>query len=160
MKKLIIPFVLIMFALVACDKESDNPAEDTLYVKFINDASSEFTITTIELRSRGIAGQENQPIGEWGSNVLTGGETLAPGASKFFTLDIPTSNWSEYRIGVNDGTGTTVMVQQSDNVGVDSDLPITHWGGDDRTVSVIVRYNANYDLIYIAGWSDWVGIDK
>lgn len=84
---------------------------------------------------------------------------MAPGESTFFTLPTPNTHWNEYRIYVDDGTGTTVLVGYNDNVGVGSELPITHWGGDDRTVSVLVKYNASYDVIYISGWGDFVGID-
>jgi len=155
----LISLILVFFAFSSCDKVTgEDSADDTLYVKFVNDANSEYTITTIEIRSRGITQEADQPIGEWGSNLLTGGLTLAPGESTFFTLPIPNTHWSEYRIGVDDG-GTTVMVVGNDNVGVDSELPITHWGGDDRTVSVLVKYNATYNVIYISGWSDFVGID-
>ncbi|HAG16892.1 MAG TPA: hypothetical protein DCG69_10320 [Bacteroidales bacterium] len=151
--------VFILFAFVSCDKTTDD-AEDTLYVKFINDASSEFTILSIELRSRGISNELNQPIGEWGSNILSAGQTLAPGASTFFTLDIPNLNWSEYRIRVNDGNGNSILVEINENAGVDSPPQITHWGSMDRTVSVIVKYNATYNLYYINGWSDYAGLYK
>lgn len=155
----LISLILVFFAFSSCDKVTgDDPADDTLYVKFVNDVNSEYTITTIEIRSRGISNEADQPIGDWGSNLLTDGLTLASGESTFFTLAIPNTHWSEYRIGVEDG-GTTVMVVGNDNVGVDSELPITHWGGDDRTASVLVKYNTTYDVIYISGWSDFVGID-
>ena len=156
----LISLMLVFFAFSSCDKVTgDDPADDTLYVKFVNDANSEYTITTIEIRSRGITQEAGQPTGDWGSNLLTGGLSLAPGESTFFTLPIPNTHWSEYRIYVNDDTGTTVLVGYNDNVGVGSELPITHWGGDDRTVSVLVKYNASYDVIYISGWGDNVGID-
>ncbi len=162
MKKKLFPLIslmLVFFAFSSCDKTTgDDPTDDTLYVKFVNDVNSEYTIKTIEIRSRGITQEPDQPIGNWGSNLLTGGLTLAPGESTFFTLPIPNLHWSEYRIGVDDG-GTTVMVGYNENVSVGSELPITHWGSDDRTVSVLVKYNATYDVIYISGWSDFAGID-
>lgn len=151
---------LLLFTVTSCDKVTDeDPVNDSLYVKFLNEASSDYTITSIETRSRGLASTENQPIGEWGANLLTGGLTLAPGESTFFTLNIPNLHWSEYRIRVDDGTGTSVLVGYNENVGVESGYPITHWGGDDRTVSITVKYNASYDVIYISGWSDFAGID-
>jgi len=157
----LISLMLVFFAFSSCDKVTgDDPKDDTLYVKFVNDVDSDYTITSIEIRSRGISQEADQPIGAWGSNLLTGGLSLAPGESTFFTLPIPNTHWSEYRISVDDGTGTTVLVGYNENVGVDSELPITHWGGDDRTVSVLVKYNASYEVIYISGWSDFVGIDK
>lgn len=163
MKAKLFPFLsifLLLFTITSCDKVTDeDPVNDTLYVKFLNEASSDYTITSIETRSRGLTSTEDQPIGEWGANLLTGGLTLAPGESTFFTLSIPNLHWSEYRIYVVDGTGTNVLVGYNDNVGVDSELPITHWGSDDRTVSVTVKYNASYDVIYISGWSDFAGID-
>ncbi|MCD6091459.1 MAG: hypothetical protein J7J72_08165 [Bacteroidales bacterium] len=159
MKKLVFPFVILLFVLVACDKTTTDPVADTLYVKFENASTSDYTITVIETRSRGISNGTDQPVGEWGSNLLNGGLTLAPGASTFFTLDIPNLHWSEYRIGVDNG-GTLVMVQENENAGVASGYPITHWGGDDRTVSITVRYDPNSDSIYVSGWSDWVGIDE
>lgn len=155
-----ISLMLILFAFSSCDKvSSGDSTKDSLYVKFVNDIDSEYTITSIEVRSRGITQEVDQPIGAWGSNLLTGGLTLAPGESTFFTLPIPNTHWSEYRVYVDDGTGTTVLVTYNENVGVGPELPITHWGSDDRTVSVLVKYNANYDTIYISGWSDFAGID-
>ena len=155
----LVALILIFFTFSSCDKTTEgDDADNALRVQFFNDASSEYTITTIEIRSRGLTQEVNQPIGEWGSNLLTGGLTLAPGESTFFTLPIPNLHWSEYRIGVDNG-GTTVMVEYNENVSVGSELPITHWGSDDRTVSVLVKYNATYDVIYISGWSDFAGID-
>ncbi len=157
---LLLGFVLISFSFQSCTKttEEENPVGSNLHVKFINNSASDFTINTIEIRSRGLVSGTDQPIGAWGSNLLTNGLTLAPGASTFFDLSIPNLHWSEYRIGVDNG-GTTVMVEENANVGVDAGYPITHWGGDDRTVSITVKYNELYDVIYVSGWSDWVGID-
>ncbi|MBN1650928.1 MAG: hypothetical protein JW857_06345 [Bacteroidales bacterium] len=158
---LLLGLVLISFSFNSCTKttEEENQVSSNLHVKFINDSGSQYTINTIEIRSRGLVSAENQPIGAWGSNLLTNGLTLAPGASTFFDLPIPNLHWSEYRIGVDNG-GTTVMVEENPNVGVDAGYPITHWGSDDRTVSITVQYNASYDVIYVSGWSDWAGIDK
>jgi hypothetical protein len=153
-------FLLVPLVFISCTKKEDTSSTDNLFVRFENDASSEYTITSIEIRSRGIVDQADQPIGNWGSNLLTNGSTIAPGGFTNFTLSIPNSNWSEYRISVDDGNGNTVLVQQNADVGVQSELPITHWGSDSRTVSVIVKYNASYDVIYISGWSDFAGITE
>ena len=67
-------------------KEDDEP--DMLYVKFINDAESDYTITTILLQEMGKAGETAQPSGEWSSNILTDGKTIAPGAHEFFNIFI------------------------------------------------------------------------
>lgn len=158
---LLIGLVLISFSFNSCTKttDEDDPVVGNLHVKFINESASEYTITTIETRSRGLVSGTDQPIGAWGSNLLVGGLTLAPGASTFFDLPIPNLHWSEYRIGVDNG-GTTVMIEENANVGVDAGYPITHWGSDDRTVGITVKYNAAYDVIYVSGWSDWAGIEK
>jgi len=152
---LFLGITIFLLVFSACTKDPVEPIDNPLSVLFLNDANSEYTITTIEIRSRGLIGEEDQAIGEWESNVLSGGLTLDPGTSTLFSLNIPTSEWSEYRIGVDDGNGTTVMVRTDEVVGIQGALPISHWGSDDRTVSVVVKYDVANDVIYISSWSDF-----
>ena len=147
--------IIFLFAFAACTKNAEDPIDDPLSVQFFNDANSDYSIKTVEIRSRGLIGEDNQEIGDWGGNLLTGGLVLDPESSTTFTLDIPTSEWSEYRIGVDDGNGNTVMALTDQVVGIQGSLPISHWGSDNRTVSVVVKYDAANDVIYISSWSDF-----
>jgi hypothetical protein len=121
----------ILFAMISCEilPESDEPQDEEtvakLYVKFINEAASEYTITNLQVRPRGSAQTSTEP------NL----------------------HWSQYRLLVDDGTGTIVVVGES------SDLPITHWGSDDRTVGVTLKYDEYSQVIWVSGWSDFAGID-
>lgn len=152
---LFISTFVFLFAFTACTKDPVEPIDDPLSVQFFNDANSDYTITTIEIRSRGLIGEEDQRIGDWESNLLSGGLTLDPGSSTSFNLNIPSSEWSEYRIGVDDGNGNTVMVGTDEVVGTQGPLPISHVGSNNRTVSVVVKYDAANDVIYISSWSDF-----
>jgi hypothetical protein len=147
--------IIFLFAFEACTKDTVEPIEDPLSVQFFNDANSDYSITTIEIRSRGLIGEEDQVIGTWESNLLSGGLVLDPGSSTSFNLDIPSLEWGEYRIGVDDGNGNTVMVMTDQGVGIQGALPISHVGSNNRTVSVVVKYDTDNDIIYISSWSDF-----
>jgi len=54
---------------------------------------------------------------------------------------------------VDDGKGNIVLV------GENSELPITHWGSNERTVGVTILYNTDSNSIWVSGWSDFAGID-
>ncbi len=151
----VISLILVLFAFNGCKKADETPIDNPLQVKFVNDANSDFTINTIEIRSRGEIGVENQAAGSWGNNLLTGGLSLHPGAFTDFSLNIPNLQWSEYRIGVIDGNGQSVMVSTSGDLGVQGALPISHWGSDSRTVSLVVKYDESTDRIYVSSWSDF-----
>lgn len=153
--KFFLGIVILLFIFSACAKKAEEPIADPLSVQFFNDANSDYSINTIEIRSRGTIGDDNQNIGAWGSNLLTGGLILDPGSSTTFTLDIPNLEWSEYRISVDDGNGNTVLVSTNQTFGIQGALPISHVGSNNRTVSVEVKYNANQDGIYISSWSDF-----
>lgn len=150
-----LPLFVVLFA--ACEKDKDDE-KDMLYVQFNNATESEYTITSIELRSRGKADESDQPAGDWGSNILAEGETIAPGSFKYFNLEIPNLHWSEYRLGVDDGNGNQVFLHQQQGYN-GGDYPITHWGSDERTVQVTIQYNSGTSLIGVTGWSDFAGID-
>lgn len=157
-KNLVLLITMVVgFTFYSCEPvEQEEP--DTLYVKFVNEADSEFTITAIELIARGPAGQYGDPIGDWSDNIIKSGESIPPGGHLFFTLEIPNLEWSQFRIGVDDGTGNTLMLHdQTDNYDV-GQMSITHWGGDDRTVGVTVVRSEYSDLIVVTGYSDGVGI--
>ncbi len=143
------------------DDEPDNETtEESLYVKFLNEGASQYTITTIQVRPRGSVTNPVDPTDNWGDNLLKDGLTLAPGAHTFLTLDIPAGHWSEYRLGVEDGSGNQIMLHEQTNYSGMTDLPITHWGGDTRTVSVTIVYDQYTDMIVVNGWSDFVGIEE
>lgn len=139
--------------------KDDEDEESSLYVKFENDSNSEFTITTIQTRERGEVGNTTEPTATWSENLLKNGATLAPGASFYFTLKIPSGEWAEYRLGVNNGQSVQVMLYDQPGYAGMTDLPITHWGSDERTVGVSIVYDEDTETIVVNGWSDWAGIE-
>ncbi len=163
MKKLFFLFFALFFGLSAgflsCENNDDNDKNESLYVKFINNADSEYTITRIEVQPMGIASESNEPTGEWSENVLTGGETIAPGGHVFFTLPIPNLNWSRYRLGVDDGQGNEILLYEQEGYN-EGNLPITHWGSDERTVTITIYLNSSTSIISISAWGDNAGIGK
>ncbi len=108
----------------------------------------------------GVAGETSEPDGEWSANILESGEQIAPGEYKHFTLDIPSSHYSYYRLGVDDGQVSEALLDLQQKYPGDNYPTITHWGGDDRSVSVTVVYDQYNEYIYVSGWSDWVGIEE
>ena len=153
--------VLSISVFSACSliTDPDDDKKDKLNVKFLNDSDSQYTITTIELQDMGVAGETSEPSGTWGSNILNSGERIAPGDSVYFNLDIPQSHWSAYRLGVDRGDGTEVMLDEQPEYVPWTNPSITHWGSDDRTVSVHIRYDQYSGLIVIGSWSDFAGIE-
>gem|GEM_PF-622394 len=148
--------------LVACDDDANDPNSEnnTLYVKFSNSSSSEFTITDIYHMDMGVAGLETpSPSGEWSANILTDGKTVAPGESVFFTLNIPNTHWSQCRFGVLDENTNHVFLHEQAGQESNVQAPITHWGSDERTVEVTIKRNTETYLIMVTAWSDWAGID-
>ncbi|NOQ27216.1 MAG: hypothetical protein GQ564_17785 [Bacteroidales bacterium] len=165
MNKKLLQSLLVLLALtmgfIGCEEEDDveDLKKDTLYVKFENDSSSEFTITGIQLLLMGVAGEMDEPDGEFGENILEDDATIVPGGHTFFTLDIPNLHYAYYRLTVNDGTGFQILLcSQTDNVNCYNG-PITHWGSDERTVSVTVKRDQSSGSIWVQGWSDFAGID-
>jgi hypothetical protein len=159
MKNLNFIAFLIIFSLFipSCKEESNAPS--TLYVKFTNDAASPFAITNIQLLPRGKAGETSAPGTNWSANILTNGKKIAPGQSEYFTLEIPNLNWSQYRLGV-ERNGIEVMLHTQEGYISEYELPITHWGSDQRSVSVTLRLNTQTNNVEIAGYSDFAGISK
>lgn len=161
LNKMALFLAILIFGLISCegdDKDKDS-SDNSLYVKFENFVESEFTITGIRLLNMGEAGVNEEPIGEFGENILVNGQTIAPGEHAFFTLDIPSLHYAYYRLTIDNGTGAQVFLH--DQVGYEEsyDGTITHWGGDDRTVQVTIKTDPLTGLIWIQSWSDWVGID-
>lgn len=156
---LILFFAFMLFS--GCEDSSTDPDESApklLKVKFENDSSSEYTITKLLVQPMGKSQESNDPVGEWSSNVLPEGTRLAPGQYVTFNLEIPNLHWSRYRIGVDDGNGNEIMLHEQNNY-QESDLPITHWGSDERTVGVTVIHHDASGLVIVTGWSDFAGID-
>jgi len=149
----------VMFFSSCDDVDDEDIVESNLQVKFINEASSVVTIVSIELLPMGKAGKKNDPLTEnWSANILPAGTKIAPGAHAMFNLKIPNLEWSKYQIGVEDGDGNTIRLHEQ-AVPVTDELPITHWGSDDRTVSVLVSFNSQTQCYYIQGWIDFAGIE-
>lgn len=153
--------LLSIVILTACDSSTDSNEEDVvemLEVKFINSAESDYTITTVEVQPMGKSQESTTPTGDWSDNVLPAGTPLAPGESATFDLPIPNLHWSRYRLGVLNGEGAEIMLHEQTGY-QEGDLPITHWGSDERTVEVTVVQHQSSDLIYVTGWSEFAGID-
>jgi len=148
-----------MFGFISCDNDSKDSKDDTLYVKFINNSSSEYAITSIQIFNMGVAGTLDEPDGEFGDNILDNGITIAPGEYEFFYLEIPKSNYAYYRLGVDDGSGGEVLLHEQVDYTDTYEGTITHWGSDERTVSVTVKWYDSYDYIYVQSWSDFAGIE-
>jgi hypothetical protein len=156
-------FIMLFFNFIACSSPTDSDKHNTLYVKFLNEPASDYTITTIQLQAMGKADDTGvTPSGIWSANILTDGKTIAPGAHEFFTLDIPNLHWSQYRLGVSDGNGGEIMLHEQE--GYEDEIlwtpSITHWGSDERSASVTIVSNPYTGVIYISGYSDFAGIDE
>ena len=129
-----------------------------MYVKFQNAQNSEYTISTLLVQPMGKSDESTTPQGDWSSNILPSGTTLAPGEFTNFYLDIPNLHWDRYRVGVLGTGGATIMLHEQ--AGWNYDPPsITHWGSDERTVSITIQQDNNSGMIIINGWSDWAGIE-
>ena len=162
MKRLIlvfaIPLLLILSSMSGCEKEEGEdpvPEQDMLHVEFTNDARSAFTITVLEMRPHGKAGEADSPaIGDWQSNVLPAGTSLTPGQTHIMDIPIQNLYWNEYRLGVLDENGVEIMLHEQDGYPEQTGPPITHWGGDNRQCYVYISRNVSNGLIYIQGWGD------
>ena len=148
---------VLMLGFASCD-DVLNPKDDELFVRFYNESGSNVSITNIQLQPRGSATAPDPRTDNWSANILPDGKKLAPGEYFEITLNIPNLEWSEYRLGVDPGTGTELMLYTQENEQY-PECPITHWGGDDRTVRVTVVKDDQTGYISVRGWSDWVGID-
>jgi len=150
-----------------CEKDKQTVVvpdpHNSLYVKFVNDTRSVVSISYISIRQMGAVPTSSPDQvkidNTWSDNLLTGGKKLAPGEYTFFTLDIPNLHYAEYRLGVDPGDGSEILLHNQPNY-ADDYPPITHWGGDDRTVSPTVWKNQTTGSYYISGWSDFVGISN
>ena len=155
---LALPVVLLLSSMSGCEKDEEEttpPVEEMLHVEYINEASSQFSITVIQLRPHGVAGTaDSPPIGDWTSNILPAGTVLAPGDMHIMDLPIPNTYWSEYRLGVIDADGNEIMLHEQEGWPEQDGPPITHWGGDKRQVYTLLSFNESTDMIYIQGWGD------
>ncbi|MDA3860673.1 MAG: hypothetical protein PF445_05560 [Melioribacteraceae bacterium] len=153
-------FIGILFSLTSCDvvdPEEEITVPDSLYVQFNSDSSSVVTITSIMVLAMGEAPDSN-PTGDWSGDILADNQKIEAGQNTYFKLEIPNLHWVRYRLGVDDGSGIEIFLQDQPNYD-GGDLPITHWGSDDRTVSVTIKKNPNNGEYYIGSWSDFAGID-
>ncbi len=165
LKGALFPILTIML-FAGCDQLTNSKVEkhDTLHVKFINDSTSTHTITTIQLKAMGKVDDENAVADTvWGADILEERQNIAPGEHRFFDLNIPNLHYCIYCLGVDDGTGKEVFLDEQPEYNEDNVFilipTITHWGSDDRTVSVRLAYNQEKNLIYIGGWEDFAGIE-
>lgn len=172
MKRLLqVPCILLFLGIVSINagcKKTDKESiivdtHKTLYVKFVNDYRSVVKITSISIMNMGdvITGKTGKGVAEdgWSENLLSNGTKIVPGGYVFFTLNIPSGEYAEYRLGIETSDGTRILLHEQPNY-QGSNPPITHWGGDDRTVSATIWQQETSLQYYIAGWSDFVGITK
>lgn len=162
---------LLMLATIAIasgckeDKktEPDPDTHGSLFVKFLNDTRSVVSISFISVRQMGAVPTSSQALinndNIWSDNLLTAGKKLTPGEYTFFPLSIPNLHYAEYRLGIDPGNGTEILLHNQPNY-VEDYPPITHRGGDDRTVSATVWQNETSGNYYISGWSDFAGISN
>jgi len=152
----------LFLSFASCETETNKPenqAEENLYVKFENNAASEYTITEVRLLVMGVAGTYEEPSGEFSSNILPSETAISPGAHVFLNLSIPNSHYAYYRVTVDDGNGNMVHLHDQPNYANAYDGVITHWGSDDRTVEVTIVWSEISSQIIASGWSDFAGID-
>ena len=69
---------------------------------------------------------------------------------------IPSGEWAEYQLGVDNGSGVEVMLYDQPNYDGFRTLPITHWGGDKRLVTVTITFDEDTQTITVSGWSDFI----
>lgn len=150
-RKLLI-LLLVSFTFMSCEKEETS----SLQVKFLNESASTYTITNIKIRNRGKVDVQTEPTSEWSENLLPEGTTLSPGEFANFELNIPSGEWAEYQLGVDNGSGVEVMLYDQPNYDGFRNLPITHWGGDKRLVTVTITFDEDTQTITVSGWSDFI----
>lgn len=151
--------ILLIIPFMACDTSDDNDnVDEELYVKFINNISSEYTITSIKILDMGVAGTLEDPNADFGNNILENGDTIAPGEHLFFNLKIPNSHYAYYRLAVDNGSNSEFFLNDQLNYTDTYEGTITHWGSDERTVSVTILENTRTGLIWIQSWSDMAGV--
>ncbi len=157
-------FVAILFSLTSCDSVVDSDEEekvtDTLFVKFVNNVNSDSvaTVTYFSYQTMGKTNESTTPTGDWSGNILANNQTIAPGGSAFFTLRIPNLHWARYHLGIDDGSGNEILLHEQSGF-QETNLPVTHWGGDTRTISTKIMKSDTSNFYYTSGYSDWVGID-
>lgn len=134
--------------------------KDSLYVKFIYEQASLYTITALQIRNRWPVDAKSLPTEPWGKNIPKNGQRITPGEHICFSLNLPYGHRAEYRLGVDNGNGVKVMLYDQPNYDGFTNLPITHWGSHKRTVSVTITFNNSNQTVTVSGWSDWAGIDE
>jgi hypothetical protein len=161
MKKIFSSLFLLLsltFLISSCEKEEEDvqPNSDPLlHVEFTNDATSEFTITQVQMISHGNAGETDEgPIGNWSGNIIPNGNQLSPGEMVVMDLAIENSYKYVYRLAVLDENGTEVWLHEQEGFNDDAGGTITHWGSHNRQVYVSVVRNTSTGFIYIQGWGD------
>jgi len=133
------------------DDEKDNPPA-TLHVYYTNRAESAATITSIITQPMGEAGSmDGDPVGDWSSDILASGQSIAPGQTVEFTLQIPNLHWVRYRLAVDNGNGGELWLHEQENYTL-GNIPMTHWGSDERDVYIEIRYSNN--RYSVGAWGD------
>lgn len=160
---LLFMFLVLSFGFSGCDllnsDDDDDDANDDLYVQFNNNSSSVVTITSIELQAIGKADETPTPTGSWSDNILKDLGEIPPGGQQYFHTDIPNLHRCYYRLGVKTNDGSTIMLHEKTSYPSDEYPTLTHWGSDERTVSVTFAKDETTGSIYVNGWGDWAGIE-
>ncbi len=154
----------LLFSVSSCKEDDDDDNDpinthDELYVKFVNDERSVVNIVGMQLRPHGRADEETGPTGSWSEDIVPGVD-IAPGGHTFFTVNIPNLDRYEYRLIIKTPEGETIKMWEQEGWDDESYYYITHWGGDERTVTTTIYYHAETGKYYIGGWGDWAGIGK
>lgn len=139
-------------------KQEEEKEESTskLSVMFLNSEDSEYTITRIQTLVMGESGGEmEEPNGDFSENQLPEGESIAPGDSANFEIEMPNLYYAYCNLGVDDGNGNTIILTEQENYPNSYDGQITYWGSDRRQVFVTIQKNNSTGFIRPVSWSEW-----
>ncbi|MBX3044740.1 MAG: hypothetical protein KIT33_06210 [Candidatus Kapabacteria bacterium] len=155
---LFVMFSVAVFLTISCNETTSPGSTGNLHVKFENVSGSWYSVTAIEMQPMGKVG-DTIPKGLWSDNIIKG-KKIAPGQTEYFYVNIPSGEWSNCRIGIEDSTGKTIMLHQQEGYHPKWNYSITHWATNKRTVSVAVARDRFSKLIEINYWGDWTGHDN
>lgn len=144
----------MLFTVSACNTvlPDPDPEPEILRVKFINESAA-VTITSIELQARGSSTNPDPKTNNWSEQMIA--TDLTPGEHTFFDAEIPNLHWSQYRLWLSNNEGGEYLLVQSETM----ELSITHWGSNERTVSVTLRVDESTGIVGVSAWSEWAGIE-
>lgn len=164
--------IITVFLMCACDEEDnkttnnpdDLPKGDryNLFVKFINDSFSKYSITSLQYLNLGPVTSGMNPQGDLSDNLLKPNQVLKPGDHTFFFVKIPRQYWALCKIGVYDSVSQKTIIINDQPGFPDYWIKptITHWGSDERTIEVRLEYSTYDQMIVPMHWGDYSGISN